>query len=245
MASPGVYFNTIDNSQYLISDNPAQYAIVGPTVKGIPYIPTIVKGYNDFTSKFGDSFTISGSNTSTEYLTSIAVKNFYDSADSTVPLLVTRIISGAYVSGSGLNSSVLSTYAKSDVPVSGSTALSYTSSFTLETITWGDSVNNNTGSYISGSLIQNGKGFKWSITSQSNASNSNPNGLFNITITNNFGDNTQTSFLNLTLDPNDPNNNATYIGKALGDIKYILNQDTSNNYLYNNYWKLWDYKSIY
>jgi hypothetical protein len=86
--SPGVYSN--ENDQSAVTQGPIVVgaAIVGPTVNGIPYVPTVVTTYSDYVAKFGTNFN-NGTSGSTEYFTSLAAKNYFDNGGNT--LLVTRI----------------------------------------------------------------------------------------------------------------------------------------------------------
>lgn len=90
--SPGVFARENDIS--FITPAPAAVgaAIIGPTVKGPVEIPTLVTSYNDYSRKFGLTFE-SGS-TKQEFLTSIAVKNYFDQGGESV--LVTRVVSGSF-----------------------------------------------------------------------------------------------------------------------------------------------------
>jgi len=160
--SPGVFQNESDQSLVQRGIQGTATAIVGPTVKGAPFVPTYVTSYSEFTNKYGETFK-SGSYYY-EYLTSLAAKDFFQNGGQT--LLVTRVING---SGS------VNTYAAASVPafVSGST----TSSFTLETLTWGD-IMNNTSSLTSGSL---GSGtmdnVRWEVTNVNTGS-----GIFTLAV---------------------------------------------------------------
>ena len=86
--SPGVYTN--ENDQSAVTQGPieAGAAIVGPTVNGIPYVPTLVTSYSDYIAKFGTTFS-NGASGSMEYFTSLTAKNYFDNGGTT--LLVTRI----------------------------------------------------------------------------------------------------------------------------------------------------------
>ena len=89
--SPGVFQRENDIS--FIQPAPATVgaAIIGPAVKGPVELPTIVTSYNDYVRQFGTTFS-SGSNTY-EYLTSIAVKSYFDQGGENV--LVSRVVSGS------------------------------------------------------------------------------------------------------------------------------------------------------
>ena len=86
--SPGVYTN--ENDQSAVTQGPieAGAAIIGPTVNGIPYVPTLVTSYSDYIAKFGTTFN-NGASGSMEYFTSLTAKNYFDNGGTT--LLVTRI----------------------------------------------------------------------------------------------------------------------------------------------------------
>ena len=86
--SPGVYTN--ENDQSAVTQGPieAGAAIVGPTVNGIPYVPTLVTSYSDYIAKFGTTFS-NGASGSMEYFTSLTAKNYFDNGGTT--LLVTSI----------------------------------------------------------------------------------------------------------------------------------------------------------
>lgn len=92
LLSPGVLLRENDQSQITSGPTTAGLALVGPTVKGRPNIPTLVTSYSDYQNKFGDSFE-SGSNTY-EFLTSIAAYNYFQQGGQSV--LVTRVASSSY-----------------------------------------------------------------------------------------------------------------------------------------------------
>ena len=112
--SPGVYTN--ENDQSAVTQGPivAGAAIIGPTVNGIPYVPTLATSYSDYIAKFGTTFS-NGASGSMEYFTSLAAKNYFDNGGTT--LLVTRITHQG--TGSALNS-----FASSSIPLIGTNATS-------------------------------------------------------------------------------------------------------------------------
>ena len=73
--SPGIKITETDRS--FVTNNPivAGAALVGPTVKGDPYVPTVVTSWADYKRTFGTTFKMqkSGSEIVQEYLTSVAV----------------------------------------------------------------------------------------------------------------------------------------------------------------------------
>ena len=206
--SPGVFQNESDQSAYTQGPQIVGAAIVGPTVKGIPMVPTYVTTYSQFQSIFGESFK-SGSYYY-EYFTSLAAKDYFSNGGQT--LLVTKIISG---------SSNLSTYASSTVPaISGAT----TASFTLETLAWGNQMNN-TSSMVSGALASgSAENVRWEVTNVATAS-----GVFNIVVRRGDDNDAQKNILetwaNLSLDPQQPN----YISRVIGDSKPVY--DVTNGYV--------------
>ena len=52
--SLGVFQNETDQSIYTQGPQVIGAAIVGPTVSGIPYVPTYVTSYSQYLSLFGD-----------------------------------------------------------------------------------------------------------------------------------------------------------------------------------------------
>ena len=207
--SPGVFQNESDQSLVQRGIQGTATAVVGPTVKGTPLVPTYVSSYSEFASKFGESFK-SGSYYY-EYFTSQTAREFFQNGGQT--LLVTRVISG---------SANVSTYASSVVPafVSGST----TNSFTIEALTWGD-VMNNTSSLTSGSLASGTtNNVRWEVTSVNTGS-----GLFTLAVRQGNDNNAQKNYIetwpNLSLDPNLPN----YISRVIGDIRPVYRLDTDLN----------------
>jgi len=97
--SPGVYARENDISFITPAPIQAGAAFVGPTVKGPDNQPLIVTSYSDYVRKFGETL-LSGS-TSYEFLTSVAVKNYFQNGGQTA--LVTRVISGSYTGAVSTN----------------------------------------------------------------------------------------------------------------------------------------------
>jgi hypothetical protein len=99
--SPGVFQIESDQSAYTQAPPALGAAIVGPTVGGLPMVPTYVTTYSQYLSLFGDVFK-SGSYYY-EYFTSMAAREYFNNGGQS--LLVTRIISG----------SAYSTYAQASI----------------------------------------------------------------------------------------------------------------------------------
>jgi hypothetical protein len=190
LISPGILSRENDQSQ--ITQQPIQEgaALVGNTVKGNPFIPTIVTSYSDYASKFGTTY---GSNQDT-FPTSISAYNYFQNGG--LSLLVTRVVTGSF---SAASSSIL---------------LANTStSFTIETLTQGDMMNNIGGTEISGSLPSGSvDNIRWEIVSPNTSK-----GTFSLIIRRG-NDNTKNksileTFNNLSLDPASNN----YIEKVIGN----------------------------
>jgi len=204
--SPGVFQNESDQSLVQRGIQGTATAIVGPTVLGQPFIPTYVTSYSEYVSKFGESFK-SGSYYY-EYFTSLAAKDFFQNGGQT--LLVTRIISG---------SANVSTYAQATVGAFNLTG----SSFTLETLAWGDQMNN-TSSAVSGALASGSSiNVRYEITQVNTGS-----GTFSLAIRQGNDNTAQPNYIetfpNLSLDPALPN----FISRVIGDNKPIYRVDADN-----------------
>ena len=206
--SPGVFQNESDQSLVQQGVQGTSTAVVGPTVLGQPFVPTYVTSYSQYVAKFGETFK-SGSYYY-EYFTSQVAKDFFQNGGQT--LLVTKITNGS-------GSTAMSTYASSSV---GAALNSNSSSFVLETIAWGD-VMNNTSSLSNGALA-NGSAInvRWEVTQVNTGS-----GTFTLAVRAG-NDNTSTpnyleTWPNLSLDPNQPN----FISRVIGDTKPVFRIDTS------------------
>jgi hypothetical protein len=202
--SPGVFQNESDQSLVQRGIIGPATAIVGPTVLGQPYVPIYVTSYSEYVAKFGETFK-SGSYYY-EYFTSLAAKDFFQNGGQT--LLVTRIISG----------SAYSTYASASV---GNFAANGTS-FELETLAWGDQMNN-TSSLVSGALASGSTtNVRWEIINVQTGS-----GTFSLGVRAGNDNDAQKNYLetwpNLSLDPMLPN----FISRVIGDLKPVY--DVVNN----------------
>jgi hypothetical protein len=201
--SPGVFANENDQSLVTQGTKVAGLAIVGPTVGGTPLVPTVVTSYSDYLSKFGDIFQ-SGSYYY-EYLTSLAVKEYFNAGGQTV--LVTKIISG-----SGYN-----TFSNAYVNKLGtSVSVAASASFQIETLKWGNQMNN-TGSATSGILASgSSSNIRWEVSNVDTSS-----GLFTILVRSGNDGPTSKNILetwaNMSLDPQLPN----YISRVIGDQREL------------------------
>ena len=215
--SPGVFARENDVSFINPAPVEAGAAILGPTVKGPVLEPTIVTSYNEYKRKFGETF-ISAS-TNQEFLTSIAVKNYFQQGGNTV--LVTRVVNGTFAPATSTH-------------VSSSDSLSV-QPFVLKTLGSGTLFNNSTGVTDSGAEI-NGSGgvltsgsednIRWEITNVDNKK-----GTFTLLVRK--GDDSHNSkivletFNNLSLDPQSSN----YIESKIGTQYKTTATDGTKNYV--------------
>jgi Phage tail sheath protein subtilisin-like domain/Phage tail sheath C-terminal domain len=211
LISPGVFLNENDQSQITQGPITAGAAIIGPTVLGPVNNPTLVTSYSQYKQIFGSTF-VSGGIT-LEYLTSVAVLNYFNQGGSS--LLVTRVASGSYT-----------------VATASIAALNGTQAFQLNTLSVGTIMNNAiTGSQTIGlsGAIPSGSAVnvRWEVVGYNSGS-----GTFTLNIRR--GDdyeNSKTvleSWSNLSLDPNQGN----FISYVIGDQYQTLTQDPSTGTYY-------------
>ena len=206
LLSPGVL--TRENDQSLVTQGPvvAGLAVLGPTVKGPVNVPTVVTSYSDYVNRFGGSFT--SASIKYEYLTNISVNNYFQQGGETA--IVTRIVSGTFAPASTNVRAIM--HADS-------------ASFTLETLSEGDIMNNSGSVSTSGSLVSGStENVRYEIANVDSGS-----GTFNLLIRR--GDDTTNrktileSWTDLSLDPNSQN----YIEVVLGNQKKNFDTDGDNN----------------
>ena len=208
--SPGVFQRENDISFIQPAPVEAGAAILGPTVKGPVEIPTIVTSYNEYTRKFGVAFQ-SGSDKH-EFLTSMAVKSYFDQGGNTC--LVTRVVNGSY--GAASSTAIVDAGASVNSP------------FTLQTLGKGVIYNNVTSSVYGeentdGSLVSGSSdNLRFDISNVDSA-----RGTFTLSLRrgddNNKNKVVLESFNNLSLDPNSTN----YIERVIGNqVKAISGDGT-------------------
>tara|TARA_R110000796_G_scaffold1667_3_gene6755 strand:+ start:21038 stop:22795 length:1758 start_codon:yes stop_codon:yes gene_type:complete len=200
LISPGVLARENDVSFIAPSPVEAGAAFIGPSVKGPVEVPTLVTSYGQYQRLFGTTLK-SGSN-NYEYLTSIAVKSYFNQGGNTA--LITRVVTGSFTSAT-------------NTTVTAQTA-SITNPFTLSTLGRGTIYNAEAGA---GTIHQNSDGslvtgsadnLRWEV------SNVNTNtGEFSLIIRRG-DDNTKNkiileTFNNVSLDPNSSN----YIERQIGN----------------------------
>ena len=215
--SPGVFARENDISFIQPAPVEAGAAIIGPAVKGPVEEPTIVTSYNQYVRNFGETFV--SASTKQEYLTSIAVKNYFQQGGSSV--LVTRVVTGSFTQAT-------STHVSASVQDS-------TQPFVLKTLGKGALFNNSLsltspgveiagsgGALVSGSADN----IRWEIANKDNAK-----GTFSLLVRR--GDDSHNNkvvletFNNISLDPNSSN----YIEKVIGTQYKTKATDGSKTYV--------------
>jgi len=194
LISPGVLARENDISFIAPAPVEAGAAIIGPAVKGPVEEPTLVTSYGQYQRIFGTTFE-SGSN-KYEFLTSLAVKSYFNQGGNSV--LVSRVVSGSFSAAS--NTAVVSADA-GDAP------------FTLATLAKG-SIQNSSGSSNSDGSLTNGTSdnLRWEVTNVDSST-----GTFTLLVRRG-DDNTKNkiiveTFNDLSLDPNSSN----YIERVIGN----------------------------
>jgi len=204
LISPGVLTRENDLSQITQLPVTVGLALVGPTVKGQPNIPTVVTSYSDYINRFGGSFVSGGA--TYEFLTSVAAYNYFQQGGETI--LVTRVTSGSF------------TPASASIWTSGSTVSNNTASFVLETLNYGIMANNTSSILSNGSLSSGSlENVKWEVRNVNTSS-----GQFTLLV-HRGDDNTNTpvileTYTNVSLDPNTPNYIENVIGNQSKNIQY-------------------------
>lgn len=221
LISPGVLARENDQSQITQQPVTVGAAIIGPTVKGLPNIPTIVTSYSDYQNKFGATF-MSGSNVYT-YFTSIAAYNYFANGGET--MLVTRVVTGSFTSATTATGS-------------GSPIIAYSASaeaLVFDTITQGVIMNSTGSQDISGSLASgSADNVRWQIVNSNTSS-----GTFDLLVRQG-SDNTNVpivleTWTNLSMDPTAPN----FVARVIGDQIQNVRSDSGTFYVevsgsYNN-----------
>lgn len=217
LISPGVLSREQDRSFIAPAPLEAGAAFVGPTVMGPTFEPTVVTSYGDYQRTFGTTFS-SGSETY-EFLTSIAVKSYFEQGGNTA--LITRVVSGSFT---GASSTTISAADGGDKP------------FTLQTLGKGELFNTSTGAGDPGAENSDGSlklgsddNIRWEIQNVDQAT-----GTFSLLIRRG-DDSTKSktileSFNDLSLDPNSEG----YIASVIGDQYKSLGDDGDGAYLSTN-----------
>jgi phage tail sheath protein FI len=213
LISPGVLTRENDISFIAPAAVEAGAAILGPTVKGPVEDPTLVTSYGQYQRIFGVTFE-SGS-TKQEYLTSLAVKSYFNQGGGSV--LVTRVASGSYSVGSSTD-------------ITAATG-SLNNPFTLETVGKGSIFNNSTGASDAGSENSDGSLKSGSADNLRYEISNIQNGTGTFTLTVRRGDDSAKNkviletFNDLSLDPNSGN----YIERVVGNQTKSKTTDGDGN----------------
>jgi hypothetical protein len=213
LISPGVLTRENDLSFIQPAALVAGAAFIGPTVKGPVEQPTVVTSYGDFVNTFGTTFR-SGSTTQ-EFLTSIAVRNYFSQGGQSA--LIARVVTGSFTAATN-------THISASVN-GGSTP------FTLATLGKGAIFNNSTGSTDPGAQNADGSlvsgsvdNLRWEISNVNNAK-----GTFTLLVRR--GDDSTgnkvvlETWNNLSLDETSDN----YISSVIGD--QVQNYNPGENYI--------------
>ena len=216
--SPGVFQRENDIS--FINPAPVEVgaAILGPTVKGPVEIPTAVTSFNQYVRLFGETFDNGAAKD--EYLTSLAVKNYFSQGGDTV--LVTRIVSESSTWTHAVNTHISSSDNASIQP------------FELATLGKGKIYNAGTGSgdalnpkanYVNSdnSLVSGSEdNLRWEISNKNEKK-----GTFTLSVRKgNDNHNNKIvleTFNNISLDPNSEN----YIEKVIGTQVQAISADAT------------------
>jgi len=213
--SPGVI--ALENDQPFILQAPIQadFAIVGPTVKGKVNIPTVVTSYTDYKNKYGETF-LSGGQQFT-YFTSLAASKFFENiSPNPGALLITRVVSGSTINDW---TPATSSFVSSSAHANG--APYNTDVFVLETLSEGIIMNSAGPTGPNDTLLSGSDdNFRWQIVS--------PNtqlGTFNLIIRKGNDSSILPSIMHnigpVSLDPNSSN----YIEKVIGNQIEVIIQD--------------------
>jgi hypothetical protein len=213
LISPGVLTRENDLSFIQPAALVAGAAFIGPTVKGPVEQPTVVTSYGDFVNTFGTTFR-SGSTTQ-EFLTSIAVRNYFSQGGQSA--LIARVVTGSFTAATNTHISA---------SVNGGTA-----PFTIATLGKGSIFNNSTGTADPGAQNADGSlvsgsvdNLRWEVTNVNNAK-----GTFTLLVRRG-DDSTNNKVIletwnNVSLDETSEN----YIASVIGD--QVQNYNPAENYI--------------
>lgn len=209
--SPGVFTRENDISFIQPAPVEAGAAFIGPAVKGPIEVPTVVTSYGQYRNIFGETFRFE--NNKEEFLTSIAVRNYFEQGGTTA--LITRVVRDSQAFSPAESTTIKS----QEYETSGSFA-SGSQPFVLETLGQGDLFNNaldadtiETG--FNNTLVSGSRdNIRWQITGVDEDT-----GTFNLLIRRGDDSDNQPvileTFAGVSLDP-DSNN---YIARRVGDIE--------------------------
>jgi len=212
LLSPGVLARENDLTVTAQAPTLVGAAIVGPTVKGQPYVPRRISTFTEYLTYFGGAF-LSGS-TQYTYFTSTAAYNYFQNGGTS--LWVTRVASGSF------------TAATSSIVKGNGYPLASGSMFTIQTLSYGSNQNSTGSIDVSGSLA-NGTpdNIRWEITAPNTSS-----GTFTLLVRRGDDNNNNKVVLetwtNLSLDPTAPN----YLEKVIGNQVFAAETGSNGKYEY-------------
>jgi hypothetical protein len=162
----------------------------------------------------GSTATLSAANLASEINT--AMTGIVQASNSTSTLIISGSSAGAYANGITVATGSASTFSTLFTLAGGSDTSAASTSFTLETLAWGDQMNNNSsmsaGALASGSAMN----VRWEIIDSNTTT-----GLFSLGIRAGNDNDAQKNYLetwaNLSLDPMLPN----FISRVIGDLKPV------------------------
>jgi len=223
--SPGVFTRENDISFVTPAPVDASSAFIGPTVKGPVEQPTVVTSYNEYKAVFGETFASASVNK--EFMTSLAVKNFFQQGGNSA--LITRVVSASATWTSAESAAVtcslisgvpfkLKTHGKGTIYNNGTSATDH-----------GDEIAGSGGAMESGSKDN----IRWEVRNKDN-----DNGTFTLLIRRGNDNHSNKVILeqynNVNLDPNSDNYIEKVIGNQVttvatdGNLKFVK---TSGNYV--------------
>lgn len=220
--SPGVYTRETNNSYITPAPIAAGAAFVGPTVKGPQNQPLIVTSYGDYVRKFGELY-VSASNKNYEFLTSVAVKNYFQNGGQTA--LITRVANGTYTAATNtfISSSAKGSTEPFQLKTLGKGAVYNNAAGQFSATGSSAAYNNTDGSLKSGSADN----LRWEISSINKAA-----GSFSIIVRQGDDNTNNTSILetfSVNLDPNSDK----YIERVIGNQEVTVATDSTTGTTYN------------
>ena len=229
LLSPGVLAR--ENDLTVTAQTPAVVgaSIIGPTVKGVPYVPKRITSFTEYLTYFGGTFL--SSSTQYTYFTSTAAYNYFLNGGTS--LWVTRVVSGSFTQASGSSITGSQVAANANGVVNGiqfgsTTAANTSCSFQIVPLSYGANQNSSGSVDVSGSLA-NGvpDNLRYEIVSPNTAS-----GTFSLLVRRG-DDNTNNkvvleTWTNLSLDPTAPN----YLEKVIGNQIFTPETGSTGKYEY-------------
>ena len=209
IVSPGVFTNEIDQSFLPAAIGEIGAAVIGPTVKGPAFVPTVVSSYSEYVQIFGELYVSNSANYT--FMTSHAAKEYLRHGNT---LTVCRVMSG-------------STYSQASASVFSGSAGTKEEIFKLYTHGHG-TIENSTGSEDTNGILANGTSNN--IRYEINGLNTRK-GTFNLVIRQGNDTTKRKQILetwnNVSMDPNAKN----YIEKVVGSTEITVRGSSPDRYL--------------